>query len=122
MVVVVVVVGYDLMFKRRCVRVCALLIDRRKRYSRFVILRCRQWGPVGNERAVVSIARKQEFRGAREYTGEQLYIDCIKMYIIIPLIRPSRSPYLGQRSARSFGLNGDRVGGGGGGGSFLLAC
>lgn len=33
----------------------------------------RQWGPVGNERAVVSIARKQEFRGAREYAGEQLY-------------------------------------------------
>lgn len=39
-----------------------------KTILRFIILGADN-GPVGNERAIVSIARKHEFRGAREYTG-----------------------------------------------------
>lgn len=66
-------IGYDLIFKYdlACVYVCVYsLIDRngRENDTRFVILGADN-GPVGNERAIVSIARKHEFRGAREYTG-----------------------------------------------------
>lgn len=51
------------------------LIDRSRRENdtRFIILGADN-GPVGNERAIVSIARKHEFRGAREYTGAIIWM------------------------------------------------